>query len=293
MYRLLQRDLRRDWRLLTSPFRVLPDFIIPGETKCGTTSFYHCLTQHPDVYAADVKEPRNFIDHPQSYLFCRCHYPLVSTKIYHKTFRSKRFLTGEASAEYLSQFNVPKNISSLLPHVKLIVLMRNPVFRAYSDYQMFRNAGTVSESFDQIVTQNIAWLSDPRLKPLIHAASQVVHNPIRYVMKGLYARNIKHWLRFFPKDQFMFIKSEDFFRDPQRILDEVFDFLGLRGFRYERFPKKRVGQYNAPMAEETMQRLLEFYRPHNEELYELLDKDFEWEKETLQYLHVHAESPKE
>lgn len=275
----VNRDINKYYRVLTSPLRVRPDFIIPGEAKCGTTSLYRYMTEHPDVYPADRKEPNNFIHYPQSMVYMKSHYPTLFRKVVREKIFRKRFVTGEASAEYLSRPRVPQYVSALLPDVKLIVLLRNPVTRAYSDYQMLRSRGVVNEPFETIIRRSIEWLSDHRLASLVEAAAEVEHNPVRYVRKGLYAESITHWLKCFPRDNFLFLKSETFFDEPQKALDAVFDFLGLPGHRLREFDVKRKGEYGAPIDPALAEEMAKFFRPHNERLYALLGEDLGWERE--------------
>jgi len=103
-------------KLLTSPLRMLPNFIIPGETKCGTTTFFRCLEQHPDIVSPDMKEPNNFIRYGGTSIFCRMHFPLSLRKVL-----NPKLITGEASVEYLSKRHTPFAIHSLVPNVKLII----------------------------------------------------------------------------------------------------------------------------------------------------------------------------
>lgn len=276
---LLGRDFKKYFRLLTSPLRVRPDFIIPGEAKCGTTSLYRYMMEHPDVFPADRKEPNNFIQYPQSMVYMKSHYPLMFGKIVREKVFSRKFVTGEASAEYLSRPRVPRHIAALLPDVKLIVLLRNPVTRAHSDYQMLKRRGLIQEPFETIVRRGIEWLSNPGLAPLVEAAAEAEHNPVRYMRKGLYAESVARWLECFPRESFLFLKSESFFDDPQKTLKAVFDFLGLPGHRLREFDVKRKGEYDAPIDPALAEEMAEFFRPHNERLYGLLGEDFGWERE--------------
>ncbi|MGK7344546.1 MAG: sulfotransferase domain-containing protein [Candidatus Nitrospinota bacterium M3_3B_026] len=280
----LNRDFKRDFRLLTSPLRVKPGFIIPGEAKCGTTSLYIYMVDHPDIFPADRKEPNNFIQYPQSMVYLKSHYPPFHRKVFREKILSRKFVTGEASAEYLSKPRVPRHVAALLPSVKLIVLLRNPVTRAYSDYQMLKGRGVINGPFESVARRNIEWLSDPGLAPLVEAAAEAEHNPARYLRKGLYAESIARWLECFPRESFLFLKSESFFENPQRTLDRVFDFLGLPGHRPREFRVGRRGDYDVPIDPRLAEEMAEFFRPHNERLYELIGEDLGWERELRESL---------
>lgn len=283
---LTKRNLRSDLRLITSPFRVLPDFIIPGEAKCGTTSIYRYMCQNPDIYPADVKEPNNFIHHPQSAMFCKCHYPLIFTRIFHENVRRGKFLTGEASAEYLSKHKTPAAIAGILPDVKIVILMRNPVTRAYSDYQMLKKYGVISEEFDEIAEKTMAWIADSDMDELVESSLQVEHSVIRYVYRGIYVNSVKRWLDNFPRENIMFIKSEEFFENPQNILDDVYGFLGARGMKHPEFQVKKMGEYDTAISPDLAAKMAGFYKPYNEKLYELTGRDFGWEAGTKEMIRT-------
>lgn len=281
---MIKRDIYRDFRLITAPLRVLPDFIIPGESKCGTTSLYRYLTRHPDVFEADVKEPNNFIMYPQSGVYCKRHYPFIITRVFHNMISRGKFVAGEASAEYLSKYDVPGSIVKIVPDVKIIILMRNPVVRAYSDYQMLSNHGVIQDSFENVVKKSIELIKNSKLESLIRDASQIEHNPMRYIYRGIYINNVMNWLKYFPMSNFLFIKSEALFNNPSDTLRLVYEFMGLSRHELSDYPIKKMGFYNNEMSSESMKTLAEFYRPYNYKLYKLLGVDYGWESEQAETL---------
>lgn len=262
-------------RLLTSPFRMSPSFIIPGETKCGTTTFFRCLEQHPLVVSPDVKEPNNFIRYGGTSIFCRMHYPLALRKLV-----NPRLITGEASVEYLSKRHTPEAIYSLLPNIKLIILLRNPVTRALSDYLMMKESGREPEDFDSVVRKTVDWLSDPSLRRLVTIATGVDEVPLRYLTKGCYADTVAPWLKRFPLEQIRIIKSERFFLEPQKVLDETFEFLCIPCVPVKNIPHHRKARLTVPIKRETVQLLHQFFSPYNMRLREMLGDGFNWDEET-------------
>lgn len=270
-------------RLLTSFFRITPSFIIAGEAKCGTTSLYRYLNQHPDILPADVKEPGNFIQHGGSSMFCRMHYPLQLTALA-RALRGRTTLTGEATAEYFSKTTVPENIRKVVPNVKIIVIFRNPVTRAFSDYQMLKQNGIINEPFETIVDRSIQWLTDDNLEPLIEIVRQVEHNPFRVVERGVYYTKIDNWRRHFDGSSIFFVKSEDMFSNPQDTVNSIFEFLNLKPFIITDMSIKRKGTYNSHLNRKAAERLYGFYQSYNRKLYDLLDRDFNWEAETEELL---------
>lgn len=262
-------------RLLTYPLRMSPSFIIPGETKCGTTTFYQCMTQHPRIAAANVKEPNNFIRYGGTAAFCRMHYPLLAAR----WLRGGRLITGEASVEYLSKPDVPAAIHAMLPDVKLIIMFRNPVARALSDFKMMRKAGRETEDFDRVVARVLDWLANPELARLVDVAARADAPPLRYVTKGHYARTLQPWLATFPRANIHIIRSEDFFAEPQRILNEAFRFLGLPVHTVAAVPELRKSRDATPPSPGAVRRLAEHFLPYNRELYSITDRDFGWEQQ--------------
>lgn len=279
--RHMKRDWARDYRLASSPLRVFPDFVIPGEAKCGTTSLYRYLTQHPDILPADRKEPRNFLEHPGSGLSCRSHYPLAIRRYLHIATRGRRFITGEATAEYLSRSWMPRAIKAMIPGIKVVVLLRNPVTRAVSDYQMLVRNGVISTPFEEVVDRATSWLRDERTADLVDAAAESEHFYGRVVLRGLYARNMERWLSVFGREKILILKSEAFFSDPQQTVNRVFSFLDVESCEVNTERIGRKGNYAGEIAPSVLEQLGRLYRPYNERLYELIGADFNWDCESF------------
>ena len=267
---------RRRWRQVSAPLRMRPDFIIPGEAKCGTTSLYRYLSQHPEIFPASMKEPNNFWRHGASPLQCGQHYPLRIVAGVRRWF-GKSTLTGEASPEYFTKTGVPKSIQEVVPGVRLIFLFRNPVDRAFSDHQMLVNAGVESRSFRTRMEQALAWFEDEGTRELVQACQDLEHHPARYLMRGCYADHLRPWLEIFPREQMLFLESEDFFEDPGGSLNQVFDFLGLKGLETESWEIFKKGRYNQEAVEDALRKALEdFYRKANRKLSELTGRNWSW-----------------
>jgi len=274
--KIIDRSLYADFRVVTSPIRVCPDFIIVGEAKCGTTSAYHYIGQHPDVFSAIKKEPRNFIEYPNSIAQCRRHYPTIIRKALHRGIGGSRFVAGEATAEYFANRHVPGVLSRLLPKVKIIVMLRHPSARALSDYQMFKNQKLVDESFEVIVDRSIRWLSNDDVYPWLLDAGQYEHSTIRFVLRGIYFEPAQRWIKHFAKEQMLFVCSEDFFSETGETAERIFRFLGLDDHRVEKLDVQRKGCYEWGAHKQALGKLDNFYSAHNEKLYALLGQDYGW-----------------
>src|SRR5215467_6288621 len=137
---------------MTSSLRLLPDFLIIGGQRCGTTSLYYYLTDQPCVYPAATKEVHFFDDHFASGIdWYRAQFPTSAYKNYVERVRHQHFLTGEASPYYLFHPHAPRRISAALLYVKLIVLLRNPVDRAFSHYWLEVKGRYESLSFEEAI----------------------------------------------------------------------------------------------------------------------------------------------
>jgi hypothetical protein len=251
-------------RFLTAPLRVTPDFVLLGEAKCGTTFLYRCLMRLPMFLGADVKEPNNFREFGASPLFCRMHYPTVFTHAL-RSLRHGKVRVGEASAEYFSKPDLPSTLHTFLPGAKLICLFRDPVKRAYSDWQMLTNAGRENLPFEERVRQSLAFLAQEDHADILNALDHLEYHPLRYVSRGMYVRALRRWTDVFPADQILCLVSEDLFQEPAITLKRVCEFLGveaeLEGLPFE--PRKQ-GTYQRPCPEDTARALEALYRPWNE-----------------------------
>jgi hypothetical protein len=168
----------------------------------------------------------------------------------------------------------------VLPDVKLIALLRNPVDRAYSHYQFSRRDGAEEyESFEEA----LAW-EEERLRPeWERMAADPRYNSWNfgawsYLARSRYAEQVERWLGLFPREQFLFLKAEDMFADPQHALDAVHEFLGLPLHRVAAADRLNVSPAYDRLAPDVRDRLDDYFRPHNERLYELIGIDFGWER---------------
>jgi hypothetical protein len=235
----------------------LPDFLIIGAKKCGTSFLYDLLSRHPYVQPAAKKELHYFdVLHVEEGIdwYRRC-FPAPSWK------DGRRTITGEATP-YLDNSGVPERVAKALPQARLIALLRDPVERAYSDHQQVRRKGREPLSFEEATeaekTQTKAYPG--------------------YLSRGVYIDQLLCWSMFFGEDQMLVLKSEDLFEHTEDTLERVLDFLDLPRWKPEASEKRNKGEYEAEMEVATRQRLQEYFEPHNERLYEYLGTDFEWQQ---------------
>jgi hypothetical protein len=258
----------------------LPDFAIIGPTKCGTTYLYHLLTQHPLVEPAAFKEPHyfNMFFEEESIEWYRRCFPAPRWKDGRKT------ITGEATPEYLVHPRVPERMAEAIPEARLIALLRNPVERTYSAYHHRVRNGQETRTFEEAVEQA---LEAQEARPLGEggetlgrgdgAGSDDSRN--KHLSNSIYVDYLLRWSKFFPREQMLVLKSEDFFENPKESLKPTFDFLDLPDWEpgaWELGNKLNRGGYEQGMDPTIRRRLEAFFGPHNRRLYDYLGKDFGW-----------------
>jgi hypothetical protein len=235
----------------------LPDFVIIGAAKGGTTFFYNLLTRHPHVESAAFKEVHYFDllfdEGTEAYLQC---FPLPRWKDGRKT------ITGEATPGYLFHPHAPERMAEIVPQARLITLLRNPVDLFYSSYQHRVRKGQEDRSFEQTVS---AALNNPHEEQL--------------VLRGIYVDHLLRWRRFFSAEQMLVLKSEDLFERPQDTLKRTLEFLDLPGWEPEASAfrsERNKGGYEQKIDPTIRRRLEDYFEPHNRRLYEYLGVDFGW-----------------
>lgn len=262
----------------------MPDLIIIGTQRGGTTSLYKYLLEHPQIVAATTKEIHFFDNNfHRGIPWYRTQFPLLIQGDMGETICRQGFITGEASPYYLFHPLAPARATLVVPKTKLIVLLRNPVDRAYSHYCRMVMKGRETLSFEDALAQEEARTRDEEQR-LIADPHYISYNHQHhtYLARGIYADQLQRWMNYFPSEQFFIIKSEDFYATPDTTLKEIFMFLGLpevareQQQEYKQFNRSTYSQ--AKMEPETRRRLLTYFEPHNERLSTLLGRDFGWDR---------------
>ena len=273
--RLSKKNL---FRSLTSNSRILPDFIIIGESKCGTTSLYNYMIQHPAIKPALTKEI-NFFNwsHGKPQNWYNAHFPTKFKKKFSKNVFKKPFLTGEATPLYLFNSQVPKRMFKIIPNVKIIIVLRNPIDRAYSHYHdLGVRLGGEKRTFGDAIRSELKILEEKNYV-ITDYDGNFTDRLYQYVVRGIYLDHLKIWMDVYPVKQFLILKTEELEKNPSEILDSVFKFLSIPDYDKINFEKKHNVSKYEPMNEQSRKMLKEFFKPHNENLYKFLKQDFEWD----------------
>jgi Sulfotransferase domain len=275
-----QLDGRRDriYRMLTGPLRPLPDFVIIGVQKGGTTSLYHYLVTGSLVLPALTKEVHYFdLNYYKGPNWYRAHFPLSISGLYQSTRAGQKQILGEATPYYLLHPRVPERMARLMPWTKLIIILRNPIDRALSHYHDQVRRKREGLSFEEALKAEPERLQG-ELEKLMADENYLglKFREYSYLGRGVYIDQLKRWRAHFHPDQMLVLKSEDLFSNPKVMVDRTTDFLGLPRQAVDAYAPMNPGTY-APMKETTRQQLADYFAPYNQQLYDLLDIDFGWE----------------
>lgn len=249
------------YRYVTSPLRALPNWHIIGAQKSGTTSLYDYIVQHPDIDPCMSKEPMYYLVwHKYGPHYYRSFFPYRRGRI-----------TGEATTGYLTHpLIVAPRMRELTPDTKIIVIVRNPVDRAYSHYNMLRRSNHETEpTFETALARE-----EQRTRE--YGPGYLNKNIWMYRDTGLYADHLIRWHQYFPVEKMLIINYDDFASDPQDVLGRVWNHLGVRPLRVPDRPPLHVGKY-PPMRRDTREELIEYFRPYNERLSRLTRQEFDWD----------------
>jgi len=269
------RQLAWHYRQATWRSRPLPDFIIIGAQKSGTSSLYACLGQHPELVPSYRKEVHffdggldptvdTFARGPEWY---RSHFPSRSNVSAHaKTF--------EASPLYIFNPLAARRLFDLIPEVKIIAVLRNPTERAISHYfHSIRNGD------EQLPLNEALKQEEQRLQSVIANADYKNRTFIgqSYKSRGMYKQQLERYLNHFPWQQILVLSSEEFFSEPDTTLRRVFEFVGVdAGFKVKHLTPRNVTPNRSKVDQDVYAYLNSYFLPHNKALYELLGKSYDW-----------------
>jgi Sulfotransferase domain len=249
---------------LTAGARPLPDFLILGAQKAGTTALYAYLREHPEVTGPAWKEVSFFDRHyVRGLRWYRGNFPL----------RGRRAAAvGEASPSYLFHPLAPERVRAALPDVRLVALLRNPVERAHSQYQHEVALGRESLPFDDALAAEQARLAG-EVERLTSDPGYFSHAwwDHTYAARGLYAEQLERWLTLFPREQLLVLFTDELAADPAGSYKRVLDFLGVGGHELDSYPRIFEREY-APMEPATRERLAASFAAPNRRLEQLLGR---------------------
>ena len=271
-YQLIQRHIFA----ITGFIRVIPDFLVIGAKRCGTTSLYQHLPEHPCISKSPYDNMGFFNDN--FHLGVNWYKSFFPTTFTRNKIKSKfgDFLAFDVTTKYMEEESTANNVYQTKPNMKIIIILRNPVDRAYSQYHLSVRQTAERRSFEDVVEENMNRLNKEshehyEIKPRFSAKED------NYLKKGLYALQLRYWLKIFPRENILTVSTEEFESNQQIIYNKIFEFLNISKFEVKNTKKMEKGNY-PPIKSETRNLLLDYFRPHNHELFELINMEFDWDK---------------
>lgn len=212
------------------------DFLIAGAQKSGTTALDSYLRTHENICMGDFKELHYFDDESQFE-------QEPDYNEYHKSFSPKdcHEVIGEATPIYMYWDSSMKRIWEYNPKIKIILLLRNPIARAYSHWNMEIKRGAEELPFSEAIREE-----HRRIKE----ALPLQHRVYSYVDRGYYSEQIRRIYRFFPREQVLILKHDELYSDINSVLMKISNFLGIKNFQKHSFRSVHTLEYKEPMSDE-------------------------------------------
>jgi hypothetical protein len=250
---------RRGFQRVTSSARALPDFVIIGGMRCGSTALFDWISRHPDVRGPHPKEIHFFdVNFHRGVGWYRSFFPR----------RVAGRKTLEASPSYLAHVGAPRRAASVLPEARLIALLREPAERAWSHYRFRRSRGQEDRSFSAAIREELA-------APMVSGMeSFAAPGAIPYLLAGMYAAQLDRWFEAYDRDRVLVLFSDRMFDEPEAVLQRIEAFTGLAEVEIPLRPANV-----SPPAEPDpglMAEIREYYDKPNRRLTELLDEPISW-----------------
>jgi hypothetical protein len=274
----------RGYGRMTATLRELPDFVIIGAKRGGTTSLFRYLSEHPCVVPnfprrMNVKGVHFFdANYYRGVTWYRSHF---ASGLHRRRLERRpmhRAQCGESTPYYLFHPHAPQRAAETIPEAKLIVLLRNPVDRAYSHYRERARHGVETLTFEEAVErepERLAGEVERMLKD--ERYTSFAHEHLSYVSQSCYLEPLQRWLAHFPRERVLILLSEDLYRDPAATYARTLEFLDLQPYEPRAFEAHNYVP-SSPMDPGTRERLMEHFRGLNRTLAEYLGIDLSgWE----------------
>ncbi|MGH9156428.1 MAG: sulfotransferase family protein [Acidimicrobiales bacterium] len=274
-------EARLTGRQVVDSHRPLPDFLVIGAQRAGTSSLYKWLEAHPNVVASLRKETEYLSarwDKGEGWY--RGHFPSRLRRSAEASLRGRQITTFEASPNYLFHPQAPARAAGLLPDARLVALLRDPVERAFSQYQHEVRAGREDLSFEEALDREPDRLAGEEERMAADAGYRSFEwERHSYAARGRYAPQLRRWMEGYPPERLLVVHSADLYTDTEATYLRILAFLGLpawtpAGFGNHSYVGAPPGAGRIDDA--TRQRLAAAFADDNRRLYELVGSDFGW-----------------
>lgn len=261
--RKVLRGTVRTYGRATARWRRLPDFLILGAQKAGTTALYAYLRWHPQISGPAFKEVSFFDRHyARGETWYRAHLP---ARVPEGT------LVGEASPSYLFHPLAPERAAKLIPDARLIAILRNPVDRAFSHYQHEVSLGRESLSFEEAIERENERMRG-ETERMLRDPTYFSHSwwNYTYLARGRYAEQLERWFAAFPRERVLVLLTDELADDSAATYRRVLDFLAVERHDLDSYPRIFEREYTQ-MEAATRARLEAYFEESNRELEALLN----------------------
>jgi len=264
----LLKSLYKIYCGIVGPFHILPDFLILAPGACGTTSMY-------ELY---LRSNEHML-HTNSINWYKVLFPSVFTKKI-RSVVGKKTLTCDGTGSYILDPHAPKRIKKIIPDVKFVVMLRNPVDRTLSHYKRRIRNKKEKRSFEEAIEYEQNHFEKEFQEYKKNESVVAFYPPTSYLARSRYFEYIENWLRYFPKEQFLFINSNDYFKDPLKEYNRILEFLGLAPHHPNIKGKRGISPAalfdDIVTKPETIEFLRNYFQPWNEKLFNLIGVKYDW-----------------
>jgi hypothetical protein len=282
-YRKRVTEARVAARHRLDPRRPLPGLLVIGAQRAGTSSLYKYLEGHPLLLASLRKETGYLSRHyARGEAWYRAHFASRARHAVLTRRHGRPPIGFEATPYYLFHPLAPERAAQLVPEARLVVLVRDPVERAWSHYHHEARRGREELSFTDAIEAEPARLADEERRLAEDPLAKTLRlNRYSYLAKGRYAEQLERWLEHYPRRQLLVLRTEDLFATPRLVLAELYRFLDLPEWYPAEFENHSYAMRppeRSPVPDAVRERLAAEYAPHNRRLYELVGRDFGWDE---------------
>ncbi len=265
----LSRRIRVAFRESTSRWRPLPNLLILGGQKCGSTSLFNYLIEHPTVQRGRTKEVHFFdLQFARGERWYRAQYPMSREE--------SDLIFPDATPYYLFDPRCAERAARIVPGAKLVALLRCPVERAYSQYRHSFSRGYEHRTFSVAIREEMQQIDPTQPLAAFPGESAKQHRQRSFVRRGIYAPQIRAWLDHFPREQLLLLDANAFFTETEKAMRTVTDFLGISPLN-QRFTKVfKKGTAGSGIEPEDENRLRDFYAPHNAQIIDSIGFEPSW-----------------
>lgn len=255
--------------------------MVIGTQRGGTSSLYKYLGRHPAVAPTLRKETEYFTRaYGEGERWYRGHFPLELRRSASQIISRRPLLTFEATPDYMVHPLAAERAAALLPDAKIVAMLRNPIDRAFSHYKHMVRLEFEKRSFEQAVGREPEEITPLIAKMAADPNYDATHFlRYSYLTRGHYAEQLRRWLEYYPG--LLIVQSEEFYADTPAVFGQILEHVGLEQWQPSEFAN--YSYVSAPpsdtgLPEHLRSQLADYFRPYNEDLYQLIGRDFDWDK---------------